>query len=184
MKLAATNFSILSSTSTTLKKIYILSKKYMPISFTSNCQMLYDKKDAKNPLWIFQTNEHRIMWILSKRQVWDRNIEFSFAELRFLIKFVVIPQTLKWYFSSLPDENLLIFTGKHIHGHHTGFVILKTEFTTIFSALKNLRVIVFRPIIVRKKTIEFWVCERHIWSAVFHFLNSDFRIIMNPKSLE
>ena len=57
--------------------------------------MIYDKKDVKNRLWIFQTNEYGIMWILSNRQVWDRNIECSFAELRFRIKFVVIPETLE-----------------------------------------------------------------------------------------
>ena len=57
--------------------------------------MIYDKKDVENSLWIFQPNEYGIMWILSKRQVWDRNIEFSFAELGFLIKFVVISETLE-----------------------------------------------------------------------------------------
>ena len=57
--------------------------------------MIEDKKDVKNRVWISQTNEYGIMWILLKRQVWDRNIEFSFAELRFVIKFVVIPETLE-----------------------------------------------------------------------------------------
>ena len=52
------------------------------------------KKDLKNPLWMFQTNEYGILWILSKHQVWDRNIGFSNAEFVFVIKFVEIPLTL------------------------------------------------------------------------------------------
>ena len=57
--------------------------------------MIYDKIDVKNLLWIFQTNEYGIMWILSNHQIWGRTIGFSIAEFRFLIKFVVIPQTLE-----------------------------------------------------------------------------------------
>ena len=58
----------------------------------SSCQkIIYDKKDVKNPLWIFQTNEYGIMWILWKHQVWDRNIGFLIAELKFVIIFVIIP---------------------------------------------------------------------------------------------
>ena len=57
--------------------------------------MVYDKKDVKNPLCIFQPNEYGILWVLSKHRVWDRNIEFSISEFRFVIKFVVISQTLE-----------------------------------------------------------------------------------------
>ena len=55
--------------------------------------MIYNKEIVKNPLWIFQTNECGIMWILSKNQVWERNIKFWIAEFRFVKKFVVIPKT-------------------------------------------------------------------------------------------
>ena len=60
----------------------------MPINYNINRQ--------KNYLWIFQINKYGVMWIPSKRQVWNRNIEFSIADFRLVIKFVVMPSTLKF----------------------------------------------------------------------------------------
>ena len=57
--------------------------------------MIYEKKGVKTPSWIFQTNGYGITGILSKHQVCNRNIGFSIAKFKFLIKFVVIRQTLE-----------------------------------------------------------------------------------------
>ena len=58
--------------------------------------MIYDKKDAKTPLECFeQMNMGFCEFYQNIKYKWGRIIEFSIAQFRFVINFVVIPQTLE-----------------------------------------------------------------------------------------
>ena len=71
----------------------VYAKKFQLIVKKNVKKMIYYKKDVKNPSERFEPMNMGLCEFY--QNIWDRNIRFSIAEFRFVIKFIVIPQTLR-----------------------------------------------------------------------------------------
>ena len=86
--------------------------------------MIYDNKDVENSSECFKRINMGLCEFFQNIGYETAISDFQSLSLRFVIKFVVIPQTLEFHVVfTFTRPKFLIFTGKRIYGRHIGSVI-------------------------------------------------------------